>query len=67
MNKDRMVFMLAGTLTLIGVSLGAFVSPWFLLLAAFAGANQLQSSITGFCPAAAIMGRFGVQSGCAFK
>lgn len=66
MNIDRAVFRLAGTLTLSGVSLGAFVSPWFLLLAGFAGANLLQSSFTGLRPAAVILKRFGVKSGCAF-
>jgi hypothetical protein len=67
MNLDRSIFLLAGTLTLIGTVLGAFASPWWLLLTAFVGLNMLQASITGFCPAAFILRRFGVASGCAFK
>ncbi|HWJ80902.1 MAG TPA: DUF2892 domain-containing protein [Nocardioides sp.] len=67
MNIDRAIFALAGTLTLVSVLLGALVSPWWLLLGGFVGANQLQASITGACPAAAILRRFGVQSGCAFR
>ncbi|HVH53068.1 MAG TPA: DUF2892 domain-containing protein [Actinomycetota bacterium] len=67
MNIDRLVFTLAGTLTLASVILGAFVSPWFLLIAAFVGTNLLQASITGICPAAAILKRLGVPSGCAFN
>ena len=67
MNIDRAVFALAGTLTLLSAALAAVVSPWWLLLAGFVGANQLQASITGFCPAALILGRFGIPSGCAFK
>ncbi|WP_182380189.1 DUF2892 domain-containing protein [Nocardioides sp. WS12] len=67
MNIDRAVFALAGTLVLVSVALATLLSPWWLLLAAFAGANLLQSSITGFCPAALILRRFGVQSGCAFR
>ncbi|HWU33058.1 MAG TPA: DUF2892 domain-containing protein [Marmoricola sp.] len=67
MNLDRSIFLLAGTLTLIGTALGAFLSPWWLLLTAFVGLNMLQASLTGFCPAAFILKRLGVASGCAFR
>lgn len=67
MNLDRAVFLLAGTMTLLSALLAATVSPWWLLLTAFVGLNLLQSSFTGFCPAAAIFRRFGVDSGCAFR
>ena len=67
MNLDRSIFLLAGTLTLVGTVLGAFVSPWWLLLSGFVGLNMLQASLTGICPAAFILKRFGVASGCAFK
>ena len=67
MNLDRSIFLLAGTLTLVGTVLGAFVSPWWLLLSGFVGLNMLQASLTGICPAAFILRRFGVASGCAFK
>lgn len=67
MNIDRAVMAMAGTLTLIGTILAASVSPWWLLLSGFVGLNLLQSSVTGFCPAAMILGRFGVQRGCAFR
>lgn len=66
MNIDRAVFALAGTMTLLGTLLAATVSPWFLLLTAFVGLNQLQSSITGWCPAASVFGRLGLRTGCAF-
>lgn len=66
MILDRAVFLLAGTLTLVSALLVALVSPWWLLLTAFVGLNLLQSSITGFCPAAVIFRRLGVSSGCAF-
>ena len=45
----------------------ALVSPWWWLLTAFVGLNLLQSSITGFCPAAVIFRRLGVSNGCAFR
>jgi hypothetical protein len=67
MNLDRAVFAIAGALTLLSVILAATHSGWWLLLAAFVGANQLQASLTGFCPAALILGRFGVAAGCAFR
>jgi DUF2892 family protein len=66
MNIDRAVLTLAGTLTLLSALLAAVVSPWWLLLAAFVGANQLQASITLACPAAALLQRVGVPTGCAF-
>ena len=66
-NLDRAVLLLAGTMTLLSALLVALVSPWWLLLTAFVGLNLLQSSITGFCPAAVIFRRLGVSSGCAFR
>lgn len=67
MNIDRAVLALAGTLTLAGVGLAALVSTWWLLLPAFVGANLLQASLTGLCPAAMVLRRFGVPAGCAFR
>jgi hypothetical protein len=67
MNLDRAVLLLAGTMTLLSALLVALVSPWWLLLTAVVGLNLLQSSITGFCPAAVIFRRLGVSSGCAFR
>ncbi|MDN5896997.1 MAG: DUF2892 domain-containing protein [Nocardioides sp.] len=67
MNLDRAVLLLAGTMTLLSALLVALLSPWWLLLTAFVGLNLLQSSITGFCPAAVIFRRLGVSSGCAFR
>ncbi|WP_330178617.1 DUF2892 domain-containing protein [Nocardia sp. NBC_01503] len=67
MNIDRAVLAVAGTVTLLGIVLAFAVSPWFVLLAAFAGVNQLQASVTGFCPAAILLRRLGVPRGCAFE
>ena len=67
MNLDRAVLSLAGTIFLVSVLLGALVSSWWLLLTAFVGLNLLQSSITGFCPAALIFRRLGVSGGCVFR
>ena len=67
MNLDRAIFAFAGVMILLSVALVYFVSPWWLLLTAFVGLNLLQSSITGFCPAAGVFRKLGLSSGCAFK
>lgn len=67
MNLDRAVLAFAGTLVLISLVLGWWLSPWWLLLAAFVGLNLIQASVTGFCPAAFVLRRLGVPSGTAFR
>lgn len=67
MNLDRAVLALAGTLVVVGTALAALLSPWWLLLTGFVGANLLQASLTGFCPAATVLARLGVPVGCAFR
>ena len=47
---ERVLFLLAGTMTLASVSLATLVSPWFLLLAAFVGLNQWLFAGVGACP-----------------
>ncbi len=67
MNLDRAVLAFAGAVVLLSLALAWLFSPWWLLLAAFAGANMMQASITGFCPAAIVFKKlFGLKSGCAF-
>ena len=67
MNTDRIVLAFAGSMVLLSVVLAHFVSPWWLLLTLFVGANLLQSAFTGFCPLALLLRQLGVKSGCAFK
>jgi hypothetical protein len=66
-NLDRGVLLIASLVTLTSVLLATVVSPWWLLLTVFVGLNMLQASITGFCPAALVLKRVGVRSGCAFE
>ncbi len=61
MCRERIIFMVAGCLVLLGLGLGYFVAPGWFLLSAFVGFNMLQSSITGFCPLARILKARGVQ------
>ena len=67
MNLDRAIFAFAGVMILGSLLLAHYVSPMWLWLTAFVGANLLQSSITGFCPAALVFRKLGVRSGCAFR
>jgi hypothetical protein len=66
MNVDRAVLTLAGSMVLVSLALAWFVSPYWLLLTAFVGANLFQAAFTGFCPAATIFRKFGLKAGPAF-
>jgi hypothetical protein len=60
---ERVLFALAGTVTLLSALLAAIASPWFLLLTAFVGVNQWLYVLLGACPASLILGRaFGLRS-----
>ncbi|MBN9581457.1 MAG: DUF2892 domain-containing protein [Afipia sp.] len=67
MTIDRAVMMFAGFMVLLSVALTFYVSPWFVLFTIFIGLNQIQASITGFCPAALVFRKFGCPAGVAFK
>lgn len=67
MNVDRAVLGFAGVMILISVVLTQLVHPNWMWLTVFVAANLLQSSLTGFCPAAVVMAKLGIKSGCAFK
>ncbi len=54
---ERVLFALAGTVTLLSVLLAATVSKWFLLLTAFVGVNQWLYVTVGACPASLILRR----------
>lgn len=60
---ERVLFAMAGTVTLVSALLAAVVSPWFLLLTAFVGLNQWLYVLLGACPASLVLGRvFGRRS-----
>jgi hypothetical protein len=52
---ERILFTLAGTMTLLAVFLSATLSPWFVLLAAFVGLNQWLYVAVGVCPASLVL------------
>lgn len=67
MSVDRIVMMFAGFMVLVSLGLGLMVSPYWFWLTAFVGANLMQASVTGFCPAALILKKLGVKPGVAFS
>jgi Protein of unknown function (DUF2892) len=67
MNLDRAVMAFAAVMIWISLVLAHFISPNWLWFTAFIGLNLLQASVTGFCPAAIVFRKLGVQPGCAFR
>lgn len=63
-SLERILFALAGSVTLTAALLSAVVSPWFLLLAVFVGANQWLYVIAGGCPASVVLERAGIAQRC---
>ncbi len=55
---ERLLFAMAGTMTLVSAALAALVSPWFLLLTAFVGINQWVYVTAHNCPASLVLGRY---------
>jgi Protein of unknown function (DUF2892) len=66
MTIDRIVLAFAGTMILLSLLLGLYVSPNWYWFTAFVGANLPQSAFTGFCPMASILRKLGVKPGAAF-
>jgi len=56
---ERILFALAGTMTLLSVILVATVSNWFLVLTGFVGLNQWLFVAVGNCPASLVLRRLG--------
>lgn len=67
MTLDRSIFLFAGVMVLLSVALTLWVSPFFMWLTVFIGANLIQSSFTGFCPSARLFKALGIKAGCAFQ
>lgn len=67
MTIERWIRIFAGAFVLLSLALGVeaspvYVSKHFLWLAAFVGANLLQSGFTRICPLESILRRLGVKS-----
>lgn len=55
---ERVLFLMAGTMTGLSAVLSALVSPWFLLLTGFVAANQLAFVSLGNCPSSLALRRW---------
>ncbi len=55
---ERVLFAMAGSVSLAGGLLALLASPWFALLPILAGLNQWLFVTAGACPASLILTRF---------
>jgi Inner membrane protein YgaP-like, transmembrane domain len=67
MSIDRAVMAFAGFLVLVSLLLSQVHSIYWLWLTAFVGANLVQASFTGFCPAARVFKWLGLRRDAAFS
>jgi len=63
MTVNEALRAMAGTVTLLSLALGHWVSPNWYLLTAFVGLNLLQSAFTKWCPAMTIFKKLGLKEG----
>lgn len=62
---ERVLFALAGSMTLLSVLMAVLVSRWFLLLTVFVGLNQWLFVGAGWCPASLLLERgVRIEKGC---
>lgn len=62
MSIEKAISRFAGFMVLLSVVLTYWVHPNFVWLTVFVGANLLQSSFTGFCPAASFFKLLGIKT-----
>ena len=67
MTIERGLRLVAGFVVLLSLGLGHWVSPYWLLLTAFAGLNVLQSAFTNWCPMVWFLARLGLRPCVAAK
>ena len=62
MTVERYIRMIAGTIVVLSLALGYWVSPYWFLFTAFVGLNLFQSAFTNWCPMMSILRKSGVKS-----
>ena len=62
---ERVLFALAGSVTLASVVLAVAVTPWFLIFTVVVGASQWAYVLVGDCPTSLLLRRFTGLRGCA--
>jgi len=60
MKMEHYIRAIAGTLILISLTLGYFLSPYCFFFTAFVGLNLLQSAFTRWCLMEGILAKLGV-------
>ncbi len=63
MTQEGGIRILAGSMVLISLALGFFISQWWYLLTVFVGLNLIQSGFTGFCPPQKLLAKMGFKEG----
>jgi len=61
MVVERWIRLVAGTFVLASLAVSRLCSPYWLLLAAFVGANLFQSALTGWCPMEGLLRKLGAR------
>jgi hypothetical protein len=59
---ERLLFLMAGIMTLLSVLLTLVHSSYWLILTTLVGLNQLIFALTGFCPSAIVFRGLGVKA-----
>ena len=62
MSIERAIHIFAGSMILLSVVLTAYVSPHFVWLTVFVGANLFQFGFSKFCPLAVLLKKLGMKS-----
>ncbi|MBM9578163.1 DUF2892 domain-containing protein [Leptospira sp. 201903070] len=60
--RERLLFLIGGTVSLIGITLGLFVNPWGYVLNFLVGINMVLFAFAGFCPMSLILKGCGIPS-----
>jgi len=62
MTRERALYLFAGIMVLLSLALTRWVHPGFVWFTLFIGANLVQSSFTGLCPALWVFRKLGIPS-----
>ncbi|WP_425460293.1 YgaP family membrane protein [Leptospira fletcheri] len=61
-HLERLLFLIAGSFSLVGLAVGFFISPWGYALNLLVAVNMILNATVGFCPMAIPLKSFGVKS-----
>lgn len=62
MTRERALYLFAGCMILLSVALTQWVDARFYWFTLFIGANLIQNSFTGICPATWVFKKLGMRS-----